>query len=393
LILPIVCKWYHTDDKDPNVQDAVQGIEFRLIERLRKGLRKIEDPSAYIATVARNFLHGALEEASAKKRGGRIEKDVKTGAEKREPIHLDSLEAREEKAREIGQPLPSEGERVFGENEAGPEDLVERRESRGANVITESYMSLPEDLRAGLEKSLDLIADLFQIRDNIRRDRTRGKRILKAIETILKARKIVSRTRDSVSSDRDLQRLFVIREFTNLPAFDGTPETDRRIDALLAEERELEKKYGIVYSLWEAQRKLESELWMIPGLNELIPDELIPGPAPWSGHFTEIAKMNVSPLSVIYKVWSRAPGFSTGASGKYRSRKKIGLALSYHKLVSERTPREFLFSSLKDITKLKDPETAFERFRKAGYGQPLQKKYRLIIDLIYRESFGKKTTP
>jgi hypothetical protein len=28
-----------------------------------------------------------------------------------------------------------------------------------------------------------------------------------------------------------------------------------------------------------------------------------------------------------------------------------------------------------------------ERFRKAGYGQPLQKKYRSIIDLILKESF------
>jgi predicted signal transduction protein with EAL and GGDEF domain len=109
-------------------------------------------------------------------------------------------------------------------------------------------------------------------------------------------------------------------------------------------------------------------------------------------HLSEIAWMKLSPLNLIYKVWSRAPGFRKAGSGKYRKRKEIEFALYSYKKTSKGTDREFLFSSIKDdtISSVEELEKKFDRFRKAGYGQALKEKYRPLINLIYRKSFLSK---
>jgi len=96
--------------------------------------------------------------------------------------------------------------------------------------------------------------------------------------------------------------------------------------------------------------------------------ELFPGEPPWGGHLHEIAEMRVSPESVIYKVWSWAPGFRTGNEEQYRSRKRLALAFQYFKRISKGTPREFIFRSVRvaDISNPEDSEKSIECFRKAG---------------------------
>jgi hypothetical protein len=362
IIRRIATKWFEgaagVDQRDAR-RDAIQEIQIHILEKFRhpKTKFKIDHPGAYIESVAKNFLRNLYA---------------------KEMVHF----RKEGFVRSFNEEIEVE-EDAPGMGSIG---TFPRKDAAGRGTVTieRLYKKLPEDLRDGIEKSLDLVADLFGLRDNIRLDRTRNKRILKDIGTILEARKLVSRIQGAEPSDRNLQRLFEIRELSGPIVFDGMPETDRRVDARLAEERELVKKCWAAYSLWEVQKELESELRKTPGLNELIP-----GPEPWSGHFAEISKMRVSPLSVIYKVWSRAPGFRTGKTLKYRSRKRIALAFHYHKRASKGTPREVLFRNIK-AEPIEGMEKSIEQFRKAGYGQSFQTKYAPIIKLISHLSFNEK---
>ena len=176
----------------------------------------------------------------------------------------------------------------------------------------------------------------------------------------------------------------------------GIPEGERLEDERRSEIAGLIKKHGekelaASLLLYQAQSELASGLVTDLDL-ELTPDQLLSRYDPWSGHLAEIARMKVSPGSVIYRVWSGAPGFRAGILGKYKSRLLLSVAFQYHKLMSAGTPREFLFSKVPDVRMITDPKKAkanLERFRKAGYRQPLQKIYRPIIDIIYQESIGK----
>jgi hypothetical protein len=395
LILPIILNWEDALRKlNLEDQDAIQEIKFRLIKQLRKRPQKIDDPKAYISTVAHTFIFGANKKASAEKRGGYIEEEIETGKKKRRRICVDSLEARNEKARESGQPAPLEGEQIFGENDASLEEIVERRDSRGADIIRDSYMNLPEDLRAGIEKSLDIIADLFRMRSflqgKLKRDSHHDKQILKPIKLIAEARKLIGKMRGHDPQDPDLLRLRELREMPG-PALSGRPEEDKKHDEWLTELKSLEAKYGVALDLYEAQIDLSAEILNTETDLRLSPAGLLDFESSyWIDHLSEIAGMKVSPPSIIYKVWSKAPGFSTGRLKKYRSRERIAIAFRYHKIASKGTQGEFLFQSIGDVREIKDPEkliTILERFRKAGYGQALQKKYKPIIKLIYEKSF------
>jgi DNA-directed RNA polymerase specialized sigma24 family protein len=274
--------------------------------------------------------------------------------------------------------------------------LAGRKPRRRRKLAPETYAGLPEDLREGIEKSLDLIVDLFRTRSNLRDklklDFQHSRRILKVIKSIAEARKLLGKFRYPDPDNKGLLRLRDLREMPD-PAFSGRPEEDKKVEDLLTEAGELEKKFGAALNLYEAQLELSAEMSNSEVELRLAPIQsldlgfLVDYQSPWIDHLSEIAGMKVSPLNLIYKVWSKAPGFRAGGSGKYLSRKRMSLVLKHHKIESKGSAREFLFSSIKNITMIESPKIAFERFRKAGYGQALQKKYKPMIDLIYRKSF------
>jgi len=353
VILPVVCNLLRADDKDPKVQDAVQGIKFCLIEGQRKGTREIRDPSGYIEKVARNYVYGILKKEKAQKRGPKYHE-------------------------------------ILDEN---MEDVA--LENRGVDWFVQQFMDkLPEDLREGIEKSLDIIADLFRMRSFLRgklkRDSKHNKQILKPIKLIAEARKLIAKTRGHDPHDADLLRLRELREM-RAPAFSGRPEEDKKAEEWLAEVRELEEKFGAALNLYEAQLELSAEISNTEVELLLAPAHLLDFESSyWIDYLPEIAGMKVSPLNLIYKVWSRAPGFRRAGSGKYRNRKEIEFALYSYKKTLKGTDREFLFSSIEDdtISSVEELEKKFDRFRKAGYGQALKKKYKPIVKLIYERSFG-----
>jgi DNA-directed RNA polymerase specialized sigma24 family protein len=351
LIWPIILKW-KTADSDLEFEDLSQECLIHILRKLRANAKKIEIPSAYIKMMAKNFLSNIKIKAAATKRNLRL---------------------------------------------ASPEEKTPEEEpAPDKNIIAEFYWAFPLDLQNGIEKSLDLIADLFRmrsfLRSKLKRDFKHDKQILKPIKLIAEARKLIGKMRGHDPHDADLLRLRNLREMPT-PTLSGRPEEDKKFDEWLSEVKELEKKFGAGLNLYEAQIELSTEILNTEVKLRLVPSDLLDFESShWIDYLPEIAGMKISPLNLIYRVWSKAPDFRIGSAERYRSRKRIALAFQYHKRISKGTPREFLFHLVKDIdiSSPKDLEKSVERFRKAGYGQALQKKYRQIVELIYRESFGKK---
>jgi hypothetical protein len=170
------------------------------------------------------------------------------------------------------------------------------------------------------------------------------------------------------------------------PPVSGRPD-DKKLEEWLRENRELEEKYGAALNLFEAQLTLFAELIRPEAALLLSPEPLgLARDIVWIDHLSEIAGMRLSPLSMIYEIWSRAPAFSKGKLGTYRNRDNLGIPFRYHKIASKGTPREILFKSI-SIASLDNPAKALDGIRKAGYSHALKEKYRPIIDLIYRLSF------
>lgn len=358
IALPIARK--RLNNRTEDVDDAVQEIQLHILKLNRKQSATVENPEAWIRTIALNLIGNIIEKTTTKKR----DKDL-----------IQPLEENTDP------PAPSE-------NNVFPKETA----------LEERYMSFPAALRAGIDRSLELIDELFALREGIQRDRARIKPILDALDSIKSTRKAVSKTCNPPPSDRDLWRLFEIRELTGTPEFSGIPERDREVKARLDDERTLSEKYEAVYLLWRAEQTLESNLTQNIGYRSR--NDLFPGLPPWGNRISLIAGMRVSPESVVYRVWSRAPGFRI-KNGKYRSRKGIAFAFQYHKWLSQKPPEKYinLFRSVKsiDFSNIEDIEApeveaklrkSIDPFRKAGYGQALDKKYASLIKLISRLSFG-----
>lgn len=358
IALPMARK--RLDNRTEDVDDAVQEIQLHILKLNRKQSATVENPEAWIRTIALNLIGNIIEKTTTKKR----DKDL-----------IQPLEENTDP------PAPSE-------NNVFPKETA----------LEERYMSFPADLRAGIDRSLELINELFELRESIQKDRAQIRPVLDALDSIKSTRKAVSKTCNPPPSDRNLWRLFEFRELTRAPAFSGIPEKDREVKALLDEERTLSEKYEAIYLLWRAEQTLESKLTQ--NIGHLSRNDLFPGLPPWGNRISLIAGMRVSPESVVYRVWSRAPGFRI-KNGKYRSRKGIAFAFQYHKWLSQKPPNKYinLFRSVKsiDFSNIEDIEApeveaklrnSIDPFRKAGYGQALDKKYASLIKLILRLSFG-----
>jgi hypothetical protein len=380
---------------------------------LRKGGQEIKNAEAWLRNAANNCLRNEYDKEKALKRHS---------GDSFEP--LDDEIISDTALGELSEELKA------------PDEVYESRENNEIDKIIRQFMGqLPKGLRAGIEKSLDLVVDLFRtrlnLRDKLKRDFKHSRRILKVIRSIAEARKLLGKERcpdilNAVLSQRgyplragepipqhfyplgadipnpqqcddQVRGIMRLRELRIMlpPALSGKPEEDRKYDEWLKESIKLEDKFGIGLNLIDAQLALSNEIINPKVELVLTPYRYYLGHGLfWRDYLSEIAGMKVSPLNLIYKVWSRALGFRKSGSGKYRNRKEIEFALYSYKKTSKGTDREFLFSSIKDdiISSVEELEKKFERFRKAGYGQALQKKYKPIVDLIFRESFGKKTT-
>jgi len=353
LIRRIVSKWMKraqdTVDRREAVLDTSQDVCLHLLGALRESKNDIENPEAFIVTLTKNYLRNEYSKAMAEKRGAGLKRE--------------EVKDFEDKSRQ---------------------ETEEAEETEQENFKV-SYMKLPADLRAGIERSLGLVLDLFQTRADLQKDMRRSRKNIKKINALRDARKDLEKEFRKSPTREDFHRLRQLERLTEFPLFDGTPETDAGADALLSEYRELREKVGPAYSLFEAEINLESEIYSTPATNPFAP---FPRDAshPWGGFLPEIMEMRLRPETVIYKVWSRAAEFKIGKVSKYRSRKRIALAFQYHKTAFLETPREFLFRNIKTGS-VEIVAKSVEQFRKAGYGQGLQKKYEPIIKLISRLSF------
>lgn len=374
LFFQVARKWKNLKRLYP--EDRAQICFEHVLGILREGGQEIKNAEAWLRNAANNCLRNEYDKEKALKRH--------SGED------FESLDDEIISDTALGE---------LSEDLKAPDEVFERRENNEIDKIIRQFMEqVPKNLREGIEKSLDLIVDLFRtrsnLRDKIKRDSKHSRRILKVIRPIAEARKFLGKFRYPDPENKGLLRLRELRGMPD-PAFSGRPEEDKKVEDFLTEASELEKKFGAALNLYEAQLELsaeisnpEVELRLTPGYL-LDPGFLVDYKSPWIDHLSEIAGMKVSPLNLIYKVWSRAPGFKKAGSGKYRNRKEIEFALYSYKKTSKGTDREFLFSSIKDdaISSLGELEKKFERFRKAGYGQALQTKYKPMIDLIYRKSF------
>jgi len=371
LISRIVLKWVKGAagvDRGDAAQDAIQEIQIHVLEKLRqpKAKGKIPNPEAWIVLVTKNYLKNLYAKDKAYPGDDEVSNSIENP--------------------ETEDDVPVSGE----ESPADPQEIAVER---GTVTIEGLYGKLPGDLRAGIEKSLDLIVQLFQMRGRLRKDLRHSLRIFKAMEAIGKAERLIARNEKLVPKSQDLQRFLNLKY--DSPLLLGTPDGGRTEEERRAEMDKIKEKFGenelsVALLLDEAQTLLD--LNVVDSLSlDLTSGYLLHDYAgTWEDHLPEIARMKVSPPSIIYKVWSKAPGFSMGRLGKYRSRKRISLAFHYHKQASRGTPREVLFRNIK-VEPIEGMEKSIEQFRKVGYGQALQKKYRRIIDLIYRESFKEKT--
>ena len=399
LVRVVALNWKNT--KLYRLEDRIQECCMHVLEALRNGPADIGRPKEFIRAVSKNCLINMHEREGAKKRVPPKINEVDLPPER---AFMDrggyeaSLDAQTERARGEGLQDPPEGESAWGQTEARPDEAIILKTASSIDEIVQQFMvRLPNDLRGGIEKSLDLVADLFRtrskLRGNLRRDSRCFHLALKAIQSIAEARELVGKLRGHNPNDNAILRL---RELQGMPdyAYGGRSEEDRKEHARQQEESELKAKYGTSLSLYEAQLDLSAEA-LDPKLTLLLtpapalPDPYIAASGIWIDHIAEIAGMRASPLNIVYQAWSRAPGFRLPGSGKYKNRRAIEFAIYAYKRSTRGTDREFIFSSIKEdsISSVDELEKNFDRFRKAGYGQALQEKYRPIIDLIYRKSF------
>lgn len=386
------------------LNDRIQECLIFIFEALKRNRRDIANPVGYIREVSKNCLRNLYEKEKAEKRTPPNKNRAEVSPEK---LFMDrggsedSIEARIENARVKGRQAPPEGESIWGQTGTGPdENEIQNGECSMNEIIMQFMERLPKNLKEGIERSLELIADLFRTRDKLRRASTRSRKIIKVIEEIKKARLYAGRVGKLAPKAEDF--ITFLFHGDHAPEKMITPEGERENPVWRAEMDNLFNKYGkknfsASLFLFQAERELAADI-LTPSRNYATLGKHFEGALGgeyswlWIDYLPEILKMKISPPSLIFKVWSQAPVFLKGGSGKYKNRQGIEFAIYGYKLVTKGTDKEFLFSSIREdsFSRITEIRNNFDRFRKAGYGPALQKKYKPIINLIYQSSFPQK---
>lgn len=231
---------------------------------------------------------------------------------------------------------------------------------------------------SGLERSLDLIAAFFRLKDFFRQNEEEIRPHLVVLEELNTAKQAIMK-RLKISDQRLERARFLVRE--KEPS-DRTDEEEAEIRDIVHAHHSPTTAPGIL-AIIELQDIISQipDRMSSPLSNELVPYRLAPVPfaGPGTSAFDAIPSMAVykfrmDPLKLIYAVWTRAL-----RKGKYGNHAQVVRQLRKFQRTAKGTDKEFLFRNLGR------PETLRTKTIKA-MKSPTN---RIVVDAILKESFPK----
>jgi RNA polymerase sigma factor (sigma-70 family) len=246
--------------------------------------------------------------------------------------------------------------------------------------------SAPEKV-VGLERSLEMVHDIYRVISSLNKDRRRMQPLIKAARTIEECRESVSGILGPVPAEA-FHAYRAVQEI-EFPVH-GDPDYEKK----QAEYRKHEPAVQVQYNLHSAKSEIDGWLMSSPSLNSYIhidsqvADEFCmtsigrQGEAFWGPLYRrlDLLEVRLDPLKLLYNIWHRA-----FQKGKYGNRRLLEHLLCEYGRMKQGTDLAYIFEPLERDKSMESLRT------KSLYG--LTQITNDLAAFIHRKSFGGPADP